>query len=221
MSKANKPSITASQSGCPLLALLAKYSGYQRGTSDEGDPCTDSCLHFTVKQLEPYWNVSGIAHLYYIQAANESQEYGCGCFHHAQAVRGTNVLPAIMNLNFKTLSFCTISRRVSLSGEEGIFPRNQQFVPLQHRTFAISQCTWHYHCHLGLGTFVAMAPTAGVAGAMKPLCFLAASVCLLPYLAARSDMSSIFSRIASKALSTMAMANEYTVRRHAKDNEPN
>ena len=55
-----------------------------------------------------------------------------------------------------------------------------------------------------------MAPTVSVTGAMKLLCFLAASVCLLPYLTARPDLSSILSHIASRALSTMAMTNNYT-----------
>ena len=55
-----------------------------------------------------------------------------------------------------------------------------------------------------------MAPTVGVIGAMKLLCFLVASVCLLPYLTARPDLSSILSHITSRALSTMAMTNNYT-----------
>ena len=55
-----------------------------------------------------------------------------------------------------------------------------------------------------------MAPTVSVTGAMKLLCFLAASVCLLPYLTARPDLSSILSHIASRALSTMPMTNNYT-----------
>ena len=82
---------------------------------------------------------------------------------------------------------------------------NANLVQHQHRRCYSAR----YLRHCCRGRLGVMAPTNSIAWALKLLCLLAASVCLLPYLASPTDGTSMWSRIAPRALSVVSMTAKY------------